>query len=75
MEVGSGQHFIFMADIMGSDTEIEHRPNPQKSLITAIFFWLLWDTFPKLLDFCMEILYNTFVDIKIVRTGEFYIYR
>ena len=32
---------------MGSETAIEHRPNPQKSLITAIFFWFSLDTFSK----------------------------
>jgi hypothetical protein len=30
-----------MADMIGSETAIEQRPNPEKSLITAIFFCLL----------------------------------
>jgi hypothetical protein len=39
IEVGSGQHCIFIAEIMGNDTAREHLPKPQKSFIAAIFFW------------------------------------
>jgi hypothetical protein len=37
-EVGRGQHWTFMAEIIGNETASEQRPNPQKSLMTAIFF-------------------------------------
>ena len=38
--VGNGQHCIFIADIIGNATAIEHRPNPVKSFTIAIFFCL-----------------------------------
>ena len=37
-EVGNGQHCTFIIEIIGSCTAMEHRPNPVKSLISAIFF-------------------------------------
>ena len=41
MEVGSGQHCTFITERIGSATAIEHLPNPEKSLITAIFFLIV----------------------------------
>ncbi len=37
MEVGTGQHCIFIADRIGIATVSEQRPYPDKSLIIAIF--------------------------------------
>ena len=41
--VGSGQHWMCIAEMIGSATAIEQRPKPQKSLMTASFFCLLWE--------------------------------
>jgi hypothetical protein len=38
MDVGSGQHWIFNWEMIGSDTAMEHLPKPEISLMTAIFF-------------------------------------
>ena len=38
MVVGTKQHCIFMAEMIGSSTAMEHLPNPDKSLMTANFF-------------------------------------
>ena len=41
-EVGSTQHCTPSWEMTGSCTATEHRPKPVKSLMSAIFFWLLW---------------------------------
>ena len=36
--VGIPQHCTFIADIIGTETIMEHLPKPEKSFITAILF-------------------------------------
>ena len=38
IEVGTGQHWMPMADKMGRATVREQRPYPERSFIIAIFF-------------------------------------